>query len=154
LSIQEGVASRNLPSQFSARPHRIVCTGDPTYAKKIAGMCWAEVLSRLNSWVENSSMSFYASSAGHLAIFPKSGHSDRPALGGSESRRVLPACCSVMFRLCNGGLPPKATNELILFIPRERGIIGAQTFAGGVHEEREVVGLRRPTNGWHCGVGR
>jgi hypothetical protein len=88
LSIQEGVASRNLPSQFSARPHRIVCTGDPTYAKKIAGMCWAEVLSRLNSWVENSSMSFYASSAGHLAIFPKSGHSDRPAW--SWRKRIAP----------------------------------------------------------------
>ncbi len=68
----------------------------------------------------------------HLAIFPESGHSDREAWsGGSTSHRLLPACCSMLFRICNGpqgaGLLPKTTNELILFIPREIGIIGAQT---------------------------
>jgi hypothetical protein len=46
-------------------------------------------------------------------------------LGGCY--RPVARCCFVFATGRNGGLPPKATNELILFIPPEIGIIGAQT---------------------------
>ncbi len=38
-----------------------------------------------------------------LAIFAESGHSDGETWsGGSTSHWLLPACCLMLFRICNG----------------------------------------------------
>ncbi len=55
---------------------------------------------------------------------------ERPGLAAAHRTgcyRPVARCCFVFATGLKGGPPPKAPNELILFIPREIGIIGAQT---------------------------